>query len=92
MESSTMLKRSIVLSGHKTSVSLEDEFWNCLQEIAGECGKSVSRLVSDIDAERKFANLSSAIRMFILGHYRDQFDKQTRDAARLAVGSKGRVP
>ena len=56
---------------------MEDEFWNCLLEIAGERGeKYVSKLVSDINADRKFANLSSAIRMYVLRHYRDQVDKQ----------------
>ena len=76
MKSPTILKRSIVVSGHKTSISLEDEFWNCLREIAEERGEYVSSLVGNIDAERQFANLSSAIRLYILRHFRDQLDKQ----------------
>jgi predicted DNA-binding ribbon-helix-helix protein len=76
MGSSTILKRSIVVSGHRTSISLEDEFWNCLQAIAGERGEYPSKLVSDINAEREFANLSSAIRMYVLKHYRDQIDQK----------------
>ena len=73
---SPVLKRSVLVSGCKTSISLEDEFWNSLREIAGERRKTVSELITDINAERKFANLSSAIRMFILRYYRDQLDQQ----------------
>jgi predicted DNA-binding ribbon-helix-helix protein len=84
MGSSTILKRSIIVSGHKTSVSLEDEFWNCLREIAGERGEWVSKLVGDINAEREFGNLSSAIRMFILRHYRDRVEQKDQTSPRLA--------
>jgi predicted DNA-binding ribbon-helix-helix protein len=66
---STVVKRSIVLAGHKTSVSLEDAFWQGLKEIANIEHKTVSALVGDIDIERKQANLSSAIRLFVLNHY-----------------------
>ena len=85
MRSSTILKRSIIVSGHKTSISLEDEFWNCLREIAEQRGeKYVSKLVSDINAERQFANLSSAIRMYILRHYRDRVEQKDEASPRLA--------
>jgi predicted DNA-binding ribbon-helix-helix protein len=76
MGSSTILKRSITVSGHKTSVSLEDQFWKSLREIAEDRTKTVSGLIDDINAERKFANLSSAIRMYILRHYSDQLDRR----------------
>ena len=69
---STVIKRSIVLAGHKTSISLEDEFWKGLREIA-ERGATVSDLVAAIDADRQHANLSSAIRLFVLGFYQEQF-------------------
>ena len=69
---SPVSKRSIVIAGHKTSVSLEDEFWNSLKEIAGERGMTLAELVAAIDANRQHANLSSAIRLFVLGVYRDQ--------------------
>ena len=69
---SSVTKRSIVIAGHKTSVSLEDEFWNSLKEIAGERGMTLAELVAAIDAKRQHANLSSAIRLFVLGVYRDQ--------------------
>ena len=69
---SRVLKRSINIGGHKTSISLEDEFWNCLKEIAGERGISLGAMIDGIDGGRKHANLSSAIRLFVLGVYRDQ--------------------
>jgi predicted DNA-binding ribbon-helix-helix protein len=67
---SAIVKRSIVIAGHKTSVSLEEGFWNALKEIAGSRDKNLSDLVAAIDSERNHANLSSAIRLFVLDHYR----------------------
>jgi predicted DNA-binding ribbon-helix-helix protein len=67
---SAIVKRSIVIAGHKTSVSLEEGFWKALKEIAGSRAMNLSDLVAAIDAERKHANLSSAIRLFVLDHYR----------------------
>jgi predicted DNA-binding ribbon-helix-helix protein len=64
-------KRSIVIAGHKTSVSLEDEFWNSLKEIAHQRGMTAAALVAAIDGDRQHANLSAAIRLFVLGFYRD---------------------
>jgi len=69
---SSVSKRSIVIAGHKTSVSLEDQFWNSLKEIAGQRGITLAELVATIDRNRNHANLSSAIRLFVLGVYRDQ--------------------
>jgi predicted DNA-binding ribbon-helix-helix protein len=65
-------KRSVYIAGYKTSVSLEDEFWDSLKEIAGQRGMTVAALVAAIDCDRQHANLSSAIRLFVLGVYRDQ--------------------
>jgi predicted DNA-binding ribbon-helix-helix protein len=70
VKSSLVWKRSIVIAGRKTSVSLEDEFWKSLKEIAKERGMTLEELVSAIDADRNHANLSSAIRLFVLGFYR----------------------
>lgn len=67
---SQVVKRSIVIAGHKTSVSLEDAFWSSLKEIAGSRQMTLSDLVSNIDSERQYRNLSSAIRLFVLDHYR----------------------
>ena len=69
---SPVVKRSIVLAGHKTSVSLEDAFWKGLKEIAGERDMTLSELVASIDSDRRHGNLSSAIRLFVLDHYRNQ--------------------
>jgi predicted DNA-binding ribbon-helix-helix protein len=69
---SLVSKRSIVIAGHKTSVSLEDKFWDSLKDIARERGTTLGALVAAIDADRQHGNLSSAIRLFVLGVYRDQ--------------------
>ena len=74
---SSVVKRSVVISGHKTSVSLEDAFWKALREIAGSRDMTLSDLVASIDAERQHANLSSAIRLFILEYYRIRITKET---------------
>jgi predicted DNA-binding ribbon-helix-helix protein len=66
---SPVIKRSIVISGHKTSVSLEDAFWRGLKEIALSRRKTLSDLVGALDSERRHGNLSSAIRLFVLDHY-----------------------
>ncbi len=59
-------KRSVMIAGHRTSVSLEDPFWDALREIASERDRSVQALVGAIDAGRGGQNLSSAIRVFVL--------------------------
>ena len=69
---SAVLKRSVVVAGHKTSVSLEDAFWNGLKEIGGERRMTLSELIAAIDAQRQHGNLSSAIRLFVLDFYRAQ--------------------
>jgi predicted DNA-binding ribbon-helix-helix protein len=61
-----VVKRSLVIAGHRTSVSLEDAFWRRLREIAIERGLSLNRLAAMVDASRDGANLSSAIRVFVL--------------------------
>lgn len=60
------MKRSLSIAGHRTSVSLEDAFWRRLQSIAAERGLSVSALAALVDAARGDANLSSALRVFVL--------------------------
>lgn len=67
---SPVVKRSIVIAGHKTSVSLEDAFWKGLKEIADERNMTLSDMVANIDSQRRHGNLSSAIRLFVLDHYR----------------------
>jgi predicted DNA-binding ribbon-helix-helix protein len=77
---SSVIKRSAVVAGHQTSVSLEDAFWKGLKEIASERDMTVSELVGKIDSERQYANLSSAIRLFVLDFYRDQISEQEKRA------------
>ncbi len=69
---SPVVKRSIVIAGHKTSVSLEDAFWSGLKDIAGTRDMTLSELVASIDADRCQGNLSSAIRLYVLDHFRAQ--------------------
>jgi predicted DNA-binding ribbon-helix-helix protein len=70
MKSSLIVKRSIVVAGHKTSVTLEDAYWKSLKEIASGRNMTVSSLVTAVDSERPQSNLSSAIRLFVLDFYR----------------------
>ena len=69
---SQVVKRSVVIAGHKTSVSLEDAFWNGLKEIAVGRDMTLSGLAATLDTGRQYGNLSSAIRLFVLNFYRDQ--------------------
>ncbi len=61
-----VIKRSLVIAGHRTSISLEDAFWRRLRRIAAERGLSLNRLAAMVDASRGPTNLSSAIRVFVL--------------------------
>lgn len=61
-----VIKRSLSIAGHRTSVSLEEIFWSELRVIADKRGLSVAALVAEIDAQRGEANLSSALRVFVL--------------------------
>lgn len=67
---SSVVKRSVVIHGHKTSVSLEDAFWSGLKEIARAQHATLSNMVTEIDRTREQANLSSAIRLFVLDRVR----------------------
>ena len=77
------MKRSIVIAGHKTSLSLEAAFWVSLKDIASRERISVAALVDRIDTDREHANLSSALRLYVLEHYR-------RLAEEAAPGGKGK--
>src|SRR3977135_2228929 len=67
---SPVVNRSIVVAGHKTSVSLEEAFWNGMKEISGLRNMTLSELVGEIDSNRQQGNLSSAIRLFVLDYFR----------------------
>ena len=69
-QKSQVLKRSMLIDGHKTSISLEDAFWVALQEIAESQSVRVSELVATINRDREHANLSSAVRLHVLAYYR----------------------
>jgi predicted DNA-binding ribbon-helix-helix protein len=86
---SSVAKRSILIDGHKTSVSLEDPFWTELKKIAHSQRVTLSELVTAIDHAREHGNLSSAIRLFVLHHFRN--DDTRREAAKahlFAVGAE----
>lgn len=67
---SAMVKRSVVIAGHKTSVSLEEPFWNVMREIAASETTTVSAILRRVEAGRVNSNLSSAARVFALEHVR----------------------
>ena len=69
---SPVVKRSIVIAGHKTSVSLEDAFWSGLKDIASARNLTLSELVATIDHDRRQGFLLSAFCLFVLDHYRGQ--------------------
>jgi predicted DNA-binding ribbon-helix-helix protein len=79
MRSPAVVRRTIYLGGHKTSVTVEDAFWNGVKEIAHSRKMTLSDWVAEIDAQRQHGNLSSAVRLFVLAYYRDR-------GGRLAVG------
>ena len=91
---STIVKRSIVVAGHKTSVSLEDAFWRGLKEVAGERHMTLSELVGSIDSGRQHGNLSSAIRLFVLNHYRSELEGgiSARPATHALVAAQVALP
>ena len=67
---SAVAKRSVLIAGHYTSISLEEAFWDALKAIAAERKLSLTALITEIDGGRTGENLSSAIRVFVLGRYR----------------------
>jgi predicted DNA-binding ribbon-helix-helix protein len=69
---SAIVKRSVIIRGHKTSISLEEPFWNQVRAIADAQGVTLSGLLRRIDDNRVDANLSSAIRVFVLQHVRER--------------------
>ena len=85
---SAIVKRSVVIAGHKTSVSLEDAFWGNLKEIARSREMTLSDMVGYISGHRDHGNLSSSIRLFVLEHVRAQCAKAANaQAARPAEAS-----
>ena len=75
-----VIKRSVLIAGHRTSVSLEAAFWDGLRGIAKHRNYSINRLVTEIDSER-IGNLSSAIRVYVLKYYQCQPNAAPASAA-----------
>ena len=86
-KNSSVVKRSVVRNGHKSSISLEDEFWDALREIADHEHIAISALVATIDHGRTTNNLSSAIRVFVLDHFR-RSDKPKPAASARSCASR----
>ena len=88
---SAITKRSVVIGGHKTSVSLEAPFWSAVREIAGHQQLTVSSLLRQIDLERRNANLSSAIRVYVLENVLSQVAsaRQQPDAGQTLWAANG---
>ena len=72
---SPVVKRSVIVGRHKTSVSLEEAFWSGMKDIAAERGQTLYEVVSEIDANRQQGNLSSAIRLFVLDHFKSRAER-----------------
>jgi predicted DNA-binding ribbon-helix-helix protein len=73
---SLVRRHSIIVDGHKTSITLEEAFWTASKEIAHERGESLRHLIASINANRQFAHLSSAIRLYVLWYYKDKFARR----------------
>ena len=83
-------KRSLTLNGHRTSVSLEDEFWASFCEIAALRNLPINRLAAEIDATRVGdAGLASTIRLFVLRYYRDQVKAELEQSSQPALSRAG---
>ena len=75
---SPIRKRSVKVAGHKTSISLEEPFWQALREIATERGITTAALLNSIATKRVEGNLSSAVRVFVLAHFRAACQKEMK--------------
>ncbi|MBI1205152.1 MAG: aryl-sulfate sulfotransferase [Rhodopseudomonas sp.] len=84
---SSIAKRSVVIGGHKTSVSLEEPFWQAVREITDKRSITVSELLRQIDQARDSSNLSSAVRVFVLDQVR-----QRADAAQARLNRENQTP
>jgi predicted DNA-binding ribbon-helix-helix protein len=82
---SSIVKHSVFLASHKTSVSLEDDFWNALKKIAGDRHVRLSELIGSIKAQQQHGNLSSALRLFVLEYYRSKAAEKPGDERAMAA-------
>ena len=87
---SVVIKRSVLINGRRTSISLEDEFWEALREIAAQRRVRLPKLVEQIDQHRNNINLSSAIRVFVFSHFRKSEGKiDTEERTRRQTDNRG---
>ena len=87
-----VVKRSVIVSGQKTSVSLEDAFWISLKDIASKQGLSLSRQLAIIDAQSHTCNLSSAIRLYVLDYFRTRATYSAMIGERRFVATQDIAP
>lgn len=79
---SPVRKRSIVINGHKTSISLEDAFFGALKEISKQRRSSLAELISEVGRTRTGGNLSSALRLFVLDFYQSETKSEARHSTK----------
>lgn len=82
-------RRCLELDGRKASVSLENDFWECIEQIASQCGTTIDRLVAQVVGDTEREELSGVLRVFVLAHYREYSDIATTDLPSTAVAEDG---
>jgi predicted DNA-binding ribbon-helix-helix protein len=87
-KNSSVIKRSVIRNGHKSSISLEDQFWDALREIADLEHMAISTLVAHIDHNRTTSNLSSAIRVYVLAYFRHGDDSRDQSKDKVPTAAK----
>jgi predicted DNA-binding ribbon-helix-helix protein len=95
MDRQTEERRCLELDGRKACVSLENDFWECIEEIAGQRGTTIDCLVAQVVGDAAKEDLSGVLRVFVLGQYREYFGLMTTDMSSSAVaevGSPYRMP
>ncbi len=92
MRKSAIVKHSIIVSGRKTSVSLESAFWMGLKEIAALRNSTLSGLVTGVCAQHHYGNLSSALRLFVLDHFRAQALRHNAAISSRLIGDPANEP
>jgi predicted DNA-binding ribbon-helix-helix protein len=90
MQVFSVVSRSVRFGSHSTSVSLEEPFRDALREIATKRDVKVGELVEEIDERRRFKNLSSALRVFVLEHYIAQIPRHRRSTKPMHTSKRGR--
>jgi predicted DNA-binding ribbon-helix-helix protein len=82
-------RRCVDLDGRKACVSLENDFWECIEQIASQRGTTIDRLVAEVVGDTEREHLSGVLRVFVLAHYREYFGLMTTDVSYAAVAEDG---